>query len=127
VAEISAARECGLWWIHFDSFGFRMITVDDRDHYVKVSGGWVGYDPESVLQAEYRSATSESALVWHRTRDGLGTLEFVPPRDNPGYRGMYYEAWCRAAGVDPNEPKPEPDAYDKYAAYEEQWLAVGSR
>jgi hypothetical protein len=132
VAEISAARECGLWWTHTNSAGSRLIKTDGPEKLVvedSPANGWYwkGYEPGLVFHAEYRSATSKSALVWYRTRDGLGTLEFVPPRDNPGHRGMYYEAWCRAAGIDPNGPEPEPDVYDKYAAYEEPWLAVGSR
>ena len=97
--KVEAAVEKGFWWTHTDSFGGRILNISSAPA-IKIEdnpyGYWVGYHPNAVRGAEYTSASSGSVLRWICKGRGWGELTFIPPVDNPDYRGAYFEAWARA-------------------------------
>lgn len=61
--------------------------------------GWHAFHERDVSHLEWRSATSGSVLRATKRRGGW-ELEFLPPPNNPGYRGEYFRLFDQHGTVE---------------------------
>ena len=103
-AAIEEARRIGLLvWVAGHSFGTREIEADESVVVSVPDWGsqncyWNGFRPKGVRKLTYVSSVSGACLHYVRTSEEGGTLEYIPPANNPGYKGQYYGAWLYADG-----------------------------
>lgn len=98
-----------LLWIATHSVGGRQWAADDTD-VISVydwgieEGEFIAFYPEEIQYVVFTSAFSGSGLKYTRVgffadEGAYGNLEFIPPRDDPEYRGQYWEAWNNAPSL----------------------------